>query len=397
MQFFEKMPLAPLDSVLGLTVAFNNDVRTEKVNLGVGAYRTAELRPLVLKSVKKAEELLAAANLDKEYLPIDGDQEFLRCVMKMVYGEALFDSIHSRVAALQAIGGTGALSIGMGLMARHGLAKVFVSNPTWPNHKGVAVAANLKTEFYPYYDASRHCVDMAALCEFISKMERGSLLLLHTCCHNPTGMDPTKEQWQELAHEMQRHGIIPFFDFAYQGFGEHFETDAFAVRLFAEQFEEMVVAYSFSKNLGLYGERIGALLIQTAHSRSVAKVVSQAKLVVREHYSSPHLHGERIVKTVYNHPELQQLWMQELAYMRERLTAMRRALASGLAAKNGSIDFHFLSKQHGMFAFLGLNKDQSARLTSEYGIHLPANGRINLAGLNDNNLEYVLDALSEVF
>jgi aspartate/tyrosine/aromatic aminotransferase len=347
--------------------------------------------------VRKADELLAASNLDKEYLPIDGDQEFLRCVKEMVYGEELFPSMHSRIAALQAIGGTGALSIGANLMARHGLEKVFVSNLTWPNHKGVFAAANVKVETYPYYDASRHCVDMATLCEFVSKIDRGSLLLLHTCCHNPTGSDPTKEQWQELAQVMHRQDIIPFFDLAYQGFGEGFEEDAYPIRLFAQQFEEMVVAYSFSKNLGLYGERVGALLIQTARPESVAKVVSQAKLVIREYFSSPPVHGERLVKTVYDRPELRQLWMQELSSMRERLIAMRRALASGLAAKNTAIDFHFLSKQHGMFAFLGLNKDQSARLTGEYGIHLPSNGRINLAGLNDNNLEYVIDAISEVF
>jgi aspartate/tyrosine/aromatic aminotransferase len=237
--------------------------------------------------------------------------------------------------------------------------------------------------------------DFNKLCGFIPSMERGSVILLQASSHNPTATDPSHAQWEELASLIKQQELLPFFDFAYQGFGMGIEEDAFSVRLFAERFEEMLVAYSFSKNFGLYGERVGVLFIK-ARADMLEKIMSQIKLVIRENYSTPPCHGARIVKTIYGNHDLKALWQMELKNMRERVMAMRRTFASGLAAKKSALDVNAINKQSGLFAFLGLGKDQVGRLIREYGVYLPSNGRINLAGLNSNNIEYVIDAILAV-
>lgn len=395
MRFFENIPLAPPDPVLGLNVAFKKDARAEKINLGVGSYKTSESASFVLNCVRQAEEFLVKAGLDKEYLPIDGDEEFLRCTRSLVFGEKLSATHSDRILGVQALGGTGGLRIGGDFLFRHSSKKIYIPDLTWINHKPVFTAAGMDVEQYPYFDASRLAFDFSRLCSFIRSMVPGSVIVLQASCHNPTGTDPSPEQWKELASLIHQQGLLPFFDFAYQGFGEDIEEDAFSIRLFANVFEEMIVAYSFSKNFGLYGERVGALFIQAASSNSVEKARSQMKIVVRQNYSNPPCHGARIVKTVYENHDLRRLWQIELKQMRERVMVMRRTFASGLAAKkNGAgLNFDAVNNQTGLFAFLGLGKDQVSRLIREYGIYLPDNGRINLAGLNSNNMEYVIDAI----
>lgn len=395
MPFFDQFALAPPDTLLSLNITFKKDTRSGKVNLGVGTYKNSELQPLVLRSVRKAELLLVEQNLDKEYLPIDGDEEFLEFTKNLIFGDQYL-SLAPRLLSVQSLGGTGALRIASGLLSRHSVKKIYLPDFTWPNHKSIFSATGMLVGEYPYYDFSLQKINFESLCASIQQMERGSAILFHASCQNPTGTDPNRVQWEELAALVKRQGLLPFFDCAYQGLGESLEKDSLAIKLFSEHFDEMVVAYSYSKNFGLYNERIGALIIQARQPEQVEKILSQARLVVRETYSTPPSHGSRIVKTILKDPALKQLWLDELTHMRERLVEMRRRLISGLAAKKAPINFQDIDKQLGMFAFFGLGKDQVSQLINDYGIYLPSNGRINLAGLNDKNMEYVVDAIISV-
>lgn len=394
MPFFDTIELLPDDPILSLPIAFAADSNPNKVNLGIGAYQDAEGKSFVLMTVKKAEEMLLKKNLSKEYLPIEGNGSYIKESLKLLFGDS--DRIHKgEVFAAQTIGGTGALRLGGEFLTQELTKTIFLSDPTWPNHRVLFSRAGFRLESYAYYDEQRHVIDFKRMTAAIGAMPAGSAILLHACCHNPTGIDPTPEQWQELSHLIKQQNLIPFFDIAYQGFGKGLKEDAYPIRLFANEGHEMVVASSYSKNFGLYGERVGVLTVFTHGQEATKRVASQIKQIIRGNYSNPPLHGSRIVATILQSPELKKEWEQELSNMRDRVNEMRIALIAGLAVKS-SKDFSFLQKQLGIFSFCGLNKDQVHRLRQEKGIYMPANGRINVAGLNSKNVDYVVESIIAV-
>lgn len=394
MSFFSSLLLLPEDPILSIPKMVDKDPRTKKINLSVGAYRTSEGKPLVLSSVLKAEAHILENFKDKEYLPIEGNQTFLQPSKQLIYGDSV--STPENLCILQALGGSGALRIGAEFLAREGSNKtIYLPNPTWPNHKLVFKMAGLKIENYPYFDPSTHGLDFTHMCQAIKEMPERSIILLHACCHNPTGIDPTFEQWKEIAELIKIRSLIPFFDFAYQGFGEDPDSDAEIVRYFASQNHEMFVACSNSKNFGLYGERVGTLSILTHEPELTERIYSHLKQIIRGNYSNPPMHGELIVGTILSNPELKKEWLQELANMRDRIKAMRKALAAGLVVKTTK-DFNFINQQKGIFSYSGLMQDQVLRLRQDYGIYMPLDGRINVAGLNYHNLDSVIEAILSV-
>lgn len=396
MPFFESLDQLPDDPLMSLPIAFAADSRPNKVNLGIGTYKDAEGKPLVLTSVKKAEGILFSQNLNKEYLPIEGHKEFLHGSLQLIFGENCSPLKEGLIFATQTLGGTSALRIGGEFLAQTISKTIFLPQPSWPNHTVIFTRGGLNIRRYRYYDEKNHSIDFKGLCQDIETMPPGSTIVLHACCHNPTGTDLTFEQWQELLPLIQKQKVLPFFDFAYQGFGETVDKDAKAIRYFAEQGQEMFVAYSYSKNMGLYGERVGALFIVAKDKKSVQLVSSNCKQMIRGSYSNPPLHGARLASLVLQTPELKSEWIAELKNMKNRLDDMREAFTAGLLAKGNGFDWSFIRQQKGIFSLLGLTQDQSHRLTQEYAIHLPNNGRINIAGLNQKNLDYVIDAVLSV-
>lgn len=382
--FFSSIQALPEDPIFGLQIEFNKDPRKNKINLSIGAYQTNEGQWEVFSAVRKAEKILLDQNLNKEYLGIDGHPEFIKATTQLIFGE-LSDNIY----AAQTVGGTCALRMGGDLLSQNITKKMYISNPTWPNHNRIFSYAGMTIEEYPYYDAKNHSLNFQGMCEKIRAMPSGSAILLHGCCHNPSGLDPSQEQWKELSQLIKKQRIFPFFDLAYQGFGNGIEEDAYPIRLFKADGHEMLVAYSYSKNFGLYGERVG-LLAAVTHSPSEANNIgSLIKAIIRGNYSNPPLHGARIVSTVLQSPELKANWMNELGRIRTRIQTMREKLFQGL-------NFDFLKKQKGMFSYSGLNGDQVGRLQKEYGIFMLKSGRINVSGLNDNNINTVIHAIHEV-
>jgi len=394
MPFFNDVPLLPEDPIFGLLVAFAADPRSDKINLGIGAYKTAEGVPLVLSSVKKAENFLLQKNLNKEYLPIEGDSEFLRCSLHLLFGmdSPLWQT--GRYFAAQTVGGASALRTGAEFLAKLVSKTVFISQPSWTNHKQIFEKAGLNAGSYPYYNLQTNQLDFHGMCEAIKNMPPSSVILLHGCCHNPTGLDPSFEQWKELSDLIKKQKVIPFFDIAYQGFGIGLVEDARAVRLFVEQGHEMLIAYSHSKNFGLYGERVGFLSIISSQADRIPKIGSQIKLLIRSNYSNPPLHGARIVTTILKSSQLTSEWKEELTNMRERIREMRKALIAALLVKGHEHSFSNLHQQSGLFTFTGLPPEKVQRLREEKAIYMPNNGRINLAGLNTQNVQYIAEALS---
>ena len=396
MGFFDKITMAAEDPILSLNTSFAKDVRASKVNLGVGAYKTSDLQPMVLSSVKKAENIIASSDHNHEYLPIDGDKEFLRLISQLIFGPDSEILLSERLYSAQTVGGTGALRIGADFLSQEIGNVLYVSDPTWANHKPLFTRSGHKIEFYPYYDRKAHLLDFNGMCSAIKEMEEGSTILLHACCHNPTGMDPSMEQWKEISTLIKERKLVPFFDFAYQGFGNGLEEDAEVIRYFAKEGHELLISYSCSKNFGLYGERVGAFFVLTGEKMLAEKVQSRVKSIVRTNYSSPPSYGAKLVKTILSSDSLTQEWQKELHNMRERISEMRKAFASGLLSKTQQYDFSFMHNQRGMFSFSGLEKDHVDRLIAEYGIYMPGSGRINVAGLSSSNLEYVVDAVASV-
>lgn len=396
MSFFESLTELPEDPIVHLPILFAADPRPNKVNLGVGSYKDSEGRPMVLVCVKEAEAALLKEKLNKEYLPIEGNSAFLQANTELIFGKGFADSYAGGHYAIQAVGGTAALRVGGEFLAQETSKTIFIPNPTWPNHKMVFKRSGLNVHTYAYYDERTHQLDFASMCSDISNMPPGSTILLHAGCHNPSGIDPSFKQWQELSSLLKKQRILPFFDFAYQGFVGTPEDDAQAIRYFAVQGHEMLVANSFSKNMGLYGERVGGLTVLAHHTDSIKKISSQLKQIVRANYSTPPLHGMQIVKTILQSAPLKAGWEEELGDMRLRLKEMRRTLLSGLEEKHSHKDWSFLNRQNGFFSFLGLTPEQVQRLNKEYAIYMPANGRINVAGLNPHNMDYVINALIAV-
>ena len=394
--FFDHLELAPADPILGLTDAFKADTNPNKVNLGVGVYQNANGQTPVLKCVKEAEKQLLETETSKSYLPITGYPEYGRLTRELLFGSDSALVSDGRAVTAHCPGGTGALRIAADFIyQQHVAPRVWISDPTWGNHFQIVEAAGLKTERYPYYDRVNHSLAFDRMIDTLEQASDGDVVLLHACCHNPTGIDPTKEQWDELSSFIARKKLLPLIDFAYQGFGNGVEDDAYGIRKILERNDEALIASSFSKNFGMYNERVGALTCVSANKEVGTKVASQIKLSIRCAISNPPAHGEKVVITVLSNPDLRALWEQELTEMRERLHSMRNLLAQKLKDA-GAGDFDFITKQNGMFSFSGLNKEQVEKLRNEYGIYIVGSGRICVAGINNENIDYLADAITKV-
>lgn len=384
---FEKVVAAPADPILGLTEEFKKDPRTDKINLGVGIYKNEAGETPVLATVKKAEAALLESEKTKSYLTIEGTAEYGLAVQKLLFG-ANSDIVTQKLAkTAQAPGGTGALRVAGEFIKRQlGYVKVWISNPTWANHHGVFNAAGLETTQYAYYDAEAKDKNFAAMLADLEQAAKGDVVLLHGCCHNPTGIDPTQQEWEVLAKLVADKGLLPLFDFAYQGFATGVEEDAAGLRTFAKYNSEILVASSFSKNFGLYNERVGAFTL-VAPSTAVAETAfSQVKAIIRSIYSNPPAHGAAVVTYILNNPALRAEWEAEVAEMRERIQEMRVLFVNTLKEVGVDADFSFIERQNGMFSFSGLNKEQVARLKSELGIYIVGSGRISVAGMTKSNM-----------
>lgn len=394
--FFSGIEPAPADPILGLTEAFRKDPRPNKVNLGVGVFMDDKGATPVLECVKRAERLLWEAEKTKGYLPITGSAEFGGDVAELVFGADFHGLASNGVAIAQAPGGTGALRIGAEfLKAFRRDATVWMPAPTWDNHKGVFGAAGCPVKEYAYYDPAARGVDIGAMCAALEKVPAGDVVLLHVCCHNPTGADPETAGWARVADVAAKAGWLPFFDFAYQGFGDGLEADRAGLLAVLSKVPEAIVATSFSKNMGLYGERVGALALVAESEKAAAAAASQVKRIIRTLYSNPPRHGAALVRTVLGAAELRDLWMQELDAMRARIAGNRQQLAAGLARRNKDADFSFIVRQKGMFSFSGLRDAQVDFLREKKAIYMVKGGRINVAGLMAESLDYVCDSIAE--
>ncbi len=394
---FENIAAAPADPILGLADLFRADDRTNKINLGIGVYKDETGKTPVLTSVKKAEQFLLENETTKNYLSIDGIAEFARCTQELLFGKGSAMISDKRAQTAQTPGGTGGLRVAADFLANNTSAKrIWVSNPSWPNHKNVFTAAGLEVCEYSYYDAASHQLDFDGLLASLQQAQAGDVVLFHGCCHNPTGIDPTKEQWQQLADLSLEKGWLPLFDFAYQGFARGLEEDAEGLRIFAASHKELIVASSYSKNFGLYNERVGAFTLVAADAASADTAFSQVKATIRANYSNPPAHGAAVVATILSDETLRTLWEQELTAMRERIQRMRQLFVNTLQEKGADRDFSFIIKQNGMFSFSGLSKDQVIRLRDEFGVYAVNSGRVNVAGMTPDNMAPLCEAIVAV-
>uniref|UniRef100_A0A8R1DJ33 Aspartate aminotransferase n=1 Tax=Caenorhabditis japonica TaxID=281687 RepID=A0A8R1DJ33_CAEJA len=396
--WFQTVPTAPVDPILGVTEAFKKDANPKKINLGVGAYRDDQGKPFVLRSVREAEQQLVAAQLDKEYSTITGVPEFSPLAAKLVFGEDSRVIHERRVFTTQTISGTGALRVGGQFVEKFVPSKtLYYPTPTWANHLPVFRNSGLTIQPYRYYCKSTLGFDERGALEDISKMPEGSIILLHACAHNPTGVDPSKEQWKEICSIIKQRKLFPFFDMAYQGFATgDIDEDAFAVRYFVEQGHNVLVAQSFAKNMGLYGERVGALSIVCDSAEEAERVGSQVKIIIRPMISMPPLHGARIASKILATPSLRQSWLEDLKMMADRIKAMRVALKEGLKKEGSTRDWEHITNQIGMFCFTGISQEQVQKLIKEHSIYLTNDGRISISGITTSNVEYLAKALHEV-
>lgn len=391
---FDDVAQAPPDLVLGITEAFKADTHPDKLNLGVGAYRDEDLKPYVLEVVRKAEEKILASNLDHEYLAIQGLPGFLKATIDLLLGN---DFDKDRVACLQALSGTGSLTIGAHLINQYlPGATVYISDPTWPNHKNIFTLAGVKWANYRYFNPETVGLNFDGMIEDIKTAPTGSVILLHGCAHNPTGIDPTKEQWATIADVIEEKGHIAFFDVAYQGFATgSLEEDSFAPRYFASRGLEFLVAQSYSKNLGLYGERVGAISVVTGSKDAATRVMSQLKRLARAVWSNPPAYGARIVESVVNDESMFNEWKGEMEMMSGRIKAVRQVLYDHLVRLNPDKDWKFILEQIGMFSFTGMSPAQVENMTNKWHIYMTKDGRISLAGLNKAKSEYLAKAIDD--
>ena len=396
MSWFATVEMAPADPILGLTEKFKADPNPAKANLGVGVYQDASGKLPLLGSVAEAERRVVGVPQAKPYLPIDGLPAYNEAVTELVFGAG--SPVAERVATVQALGGTGALRVGAEfLKSVVPGAKVLLSDPSWENHGALFTAAGYVVESYRYYDADARAIDAAGMLADLRTAEPGTIVVLHACCHNPTGYDLDEEQWGEVIEVVKERELVAFLDMAYQGFSRGLEEDAQVVRRFAEAGLQFVCATSFSKSFALYGERDGALSIVCADAAEAKRVLSQLKPVVRTLYSNPPTHGARLVATVLGDPELRAQWETELGEMRDRIKEMRAALVAGLQAEGITDDISFITDQVGMFSYSGLRKDQMVRLREEFSVYGTDKGRICVAALNPKNIEHVAKAIAAVW
>ena len=397
MSLFSAVEMAPRDPILGLNEAFNADTRTNKVNLGVGVYCNEEGKIPLLRAVVEAETIRVAQHASRGYLPIDGIAAYDQAVQKLLFGNDSPLIAAGRVITTQAVGGTGALKIGADFLKQLlPNAVVAISDPSWENHRALFETAGFPVQNYRYYDAATHDVNRAGLLEDLNALPNGSIIVLHACCHNPTGVDLSPADWKNVLEVVKAKGHVPFLDMAYQGFGDGIDEDAAAVRLFAESGLTFFVSSSFSKSFSLYGERVGALSIVSESKEESARVLSQVKRVIRTNYSNPPTHGASIVAAVLNSPELRAQWEAELAEMRLRIRGMRTQMVELLAKNAPQRDFSFVGRQRGMFSYSGLSVEQVHRLRNEFGIYALDTGSICVAALNQSNINVVTDAIVQV-
>ena len=394
---FAAVEMAPRDPILGLNEAFNADARGNKVNLGVGVYCDDNGKIPLLVAVRAAEKTRLEAMPARGYQPIEGPASYNQAVQNLLFGNESPLLKDGRVVTIEALGGTGALKVGADYLRRLlPEAAVYISDPSWENHRALFESAGFRVENYPYYDAATRGVNFAGMQSCLQALPAGSIVVLHACCHNPTGADLSEAQWKEVVGTVRTRGLVAFIDMAYQGFADGIEPDALALKLFADSGLQYFVSSSFSKSFSLYGERVGALSIVTASKEESVRVLSQVKRIVRTNYSNPPTHGGAVVAAVLASPELRKTWEDELAGMRDRIRAMRTGLVEKLKARGVSQDFSFVAQQRGMFSYTGLTSDQVERLKTEFGIYAVSTGRICLAALNTKNLDYVADAIAAV-
>ncbi len=394
---FGTVDLAPRDPILGVTEAFNGDQNPRKVNLGVGVYVDDNGEVPLLDCVKLAERQITDAAAPRGYLPIDGIPAYDAAVQALLLGRESEIVALGRAVTIQALGGTGGLKIGADFLRKFSpAAQVFISNPSWENHRALFEAAGLEVNSYPYYDPASHGLDFSGMRAALESMPPGTIVVLHACCHNPTGVDPTAAQWEEIIGLVRARALVPFLDIAYQGFAEGIEEDAAVIRKFAATPGPLFISSSFSKSFSLYGERVGACTVVTADKEEAARVLSQMKRVVRANYSNPPSHGAQIVARVLAEPKLRQIWEIELGGMRERIQQMRQSLVEKLADLAPAHDFDFVRHQRGMFSYSGLSAKHVRRLREDFSIYAVDSGRICVAALNSKNIEYVAETIAAV-
>ena len=394
---FDAIQAARADAILGLMDAFRNDANPDKVNLTVGVYKDETGGTPVLKSVKVAEAKLLEGESSKGYLPIGGLGEFCDLTQDLYFGNGHEVVSSGRAATFQTPGGTGALRVAADFIHQNfPTASIWCSTPTWPNHPKVFTAAGLNVEHHPYFAADSHGVNIEGMLDAIKAAPVGDVICLHACCHNPTGADPSAEQWGQIADAVYARGLLPFLDFAYLGFGDGIDSDRSALIEFARPGAELLVASSYSKNFGLYRERVGALTVVTADAASAKTVASQVKATIRTNYSNPPSHGASIVREILVDEVLRQQWDGELSEMRERINGMRKLFTQTMAERLPDRDFSFIERQRGMFSYSGLTADQVDTLRQKFSIYIVRDGRINVAGINPGNVGPLCDAMSSV-
>jgi aromatic-amino-acid transaminase len=388
--------MAPRDPILGVTEAYVADTNPNKVNLGVGVYYDDNGKVPVLECVRQAEQKMASALAPRNYLPIDGMAAYNKAVQQLVFGADSEVVKSGRALTVQTLGGTGALKVGGDFLRRlNPQSELWISNPSWENHRAIFEGAGFKVNEYAYYDAPTRGVDFDGMLASLDRLPAGAVAVLHACCHNPTGADLAPAQWEKVIEVVNRRGIMPFLDMAYQGFADGIDADAFPVRRFAEACPALFVSTSFSKSLSLYGERVGALTIVTQSRDEAARTLSQVKRVIRTNYSNPPTHGAQAVTLVLTTPELRTLWESELGQMRDRIKQMRRELVEQIRAERADFDFGFVVQQRGMFSYSGLTKEQVAKLRTGHSIYAIDSGRICIAALNSKNVRSVAAAIAQ--
>lgn len=394
---FTTFTALPMDPILGLSVAYTRDTNPDKVDLGVGVYKTDQGDTPVMSAVKAAEANRLDQETSKAYLPPVGVAAANQGMEQLLFGRDHPSLNDNRVRSVQTPGGCGALRLAAELIIKSKTnACIWVSTPTWANHIPLLGSAGLTIKEYPYYDSEQHSVNFNAMLDTLSQVPSGDIVLLHGCCHNPCGADLTREQWQQVATLAKIQGFVPFIDMAYQGFGEGLEEDAYGLRLLAESLPELLVASSCSKNFGLYRERTGTLTIQAENAEQADATLSHVNALARGIYSMPPAHGSTLVGTILQSDELHQRWSSELGQMRNRINGLRAQLAQGLNSAQSTRDFSYIQQEFGMFSFLGLSVEQVSELRERYSIYMTDSSRINVAGLNHNNLEYVVKAINSV-
>lgn len=394
--FFDHVPEGPPDPVFGLTGVFKADPRPQKVNLLVGIYKDEQLRSELLPSVRRAKERILGTDILADYLPMDGSEAFAEAIGALVFGDELWKENRGRIYGAQTAGGTAALRAGAEFLVQEVGRSAAIPNPTWPNHRMIFERAGATVSVADYYSRERKGFDVALMAKSLDALPEKTVVVLHGCCHNPTGCDPTQEEWKEISRIMKRKKLLPFFDLAYQGLGDGLERDAASVRAFLQEGHEMLIAYSCSKNFSLYCQRVGALFAVDGNGTGKARIGSQVRRLIRTLYSNPPAHGANIVLEILKDGELKKEWFKDLEGMRHRLVMMREALIQRLSAGSKKIDFSYLKKHKGMFSYVDLDKNQTQQLIDKFGIYLLDSGRINIAGLTAKNIGYVAENILTV-